>query len=86
MFWIRPLEVLDKITAPALLVHGTEDTFVPVDVSRAADQQIRAEHRLVEIEGAQHGFAVHDDPEYANPQSQAWQRLVIETVCDWVTA
>lgn len=86
VFWIRPLDVLDKITAPTLLVHGTEDTFVPVDVSRAADQRIRSEHRLVEIEGAQHGFAVHDDPEYANPQSQAWQRFVIETVCDWVTA
>ncbi|SDG18770.1 hypothetical protein SAMN05216553_10683 [Lentzea fradiae] len=86
VFWIRPLDVLDKITAPTLLVHGTQDTFVPVDVSRQADQQIRGEHRLVEIEGAQHGFAVHDDPEYADPQSQAWQRFVIETVCDWVTA
>lgn len=85
VFWIRPLEVLDKITAPTLLVHGTQDTFVPVDVSRAADQRIRAEHRLVEIEGAQHGFAVHEDPEYANPQSQAWQRFVIETVCEWVS-
>ncbi len=86
VFWIRPQDVLDKITAPTLLVHGTKDTFVPVDVSRAADQQIRSEHRLVEIEGAQHGFAVHDDPEYANPQSQEWQAFVIETVCEWVTA
>jgi alpha-beta hydrolase superfamily lysophospholipase len=86
VFWIRPLDVLDKITAPTLLVHGTQDTFVPVDVSRQADKQLRSEHRLVEVEGAQHGFAVHDDPEYANPRSQAWQRFVIETVCDWVTA
>ena len=86
VFWIRPQDVLDQITAPTLLVHGTEDTFVPVDVSRQADQQIRSEHRLVEIEGAQHGFAVHDDPQYANPQSQAWQRFVIQTVSDWVTA
>lgn len=85
VFWIRPLDVLDKITAPTLLVHGTQDTFVPVDVSRQAGQQLRGEHRLVEIEGAQHGFAVHDDPEYVDPQSQAWQRFVIETVCDWVT-
>ncbi|MGZ3144330.1 alpha/beta hydrolase [Lentzea chajnantorensis] len=86
VFWIRPLDVLDKITAPTLLVHGTQDTFVPVDVSRQADREIRSEHRLVEIEGAQHGFAVHDDPEYAHPQSQEWQAFVIETVCDWVTA
>lgn len=86
VFWIRPLDALDKITAPTLLVHGTKDTFVPVDVSRTADQQIRGEHRLVEIEGAQHGFAVHDDPTYANPQTQVWQRFVIDTVCGWVTA
>ncbi|KOV82529.1 alpha/beta hydrolase [Nocardia sp. NRRL S-836] len=84
VFWIRPLDVLDRITAPTLLVHGTRDTFVPVEVSRRADRQLRGEHRLVEVEGAQHGFAVHDDPAYADPQSQAWQGSVIKTVCDWV--
>ncbi|MGH4007534.1 MAG: hypothetical protein ACRDTH_05095 [Pseudonocardiaceae bacterium] len=25
----------------------------------------------LEIEGAQHGFAVHDDPQYLHPQSQS---------------
>ena len=40
----------------------------------------------MEIEGSQHGFAVHDDPKYLNPQSQAWQALVIETVAEWITA
>jgi uncharacterized protein len=44
------------------------------------------EHKLVEIEGAQHGFAVHDDPKYLNPQSQEWQAFVIRTVADWITA
>lgn len=29
--------------------------------------------KLVEIEGAQHGFAVHDDPKYLNLRSQEWQ-------------
>ncbi|WP_410677125.1 hypothetical protein [Amycolatopsis sp. cmx-4-68] len=31
------------------------------------------------------GFAVHDDPTYANPQSQTWQAEVIQTVHDWLT-
>ena len=31
----------------------------------------------MEIDGAQHGFAVHDDPQYLNPQSQEWQAFVI---------
>lgn len=86
VFWIRPNEVLGSITAPTLIVHGTQDTFVSIDASREAVQQLHADHRLVEIEGAQHGFAVPDDPEYANPQSQEWQAFVIRTVDEWFTA
>ncbi|WP_345016810.1 hypothetical protein [Saccharothrix violaceirubra] len=40
----------------------------------------------MEIDGAQHGFAVHDDPLYLNPRSQAWQAFVIGTVRDWLTS
>jgi uncharacterized protein len=74
------------ITAPTLIVHGTEDTFVPIESSREAMAQFKAEHKLVEIDGAQHGFAVHEDPKYLNPQSQEWQSFVIRTVADWITA
>ncbi|GAB3901282.1 alpha/beta fold hydrolase [Kibdelosporangium lantanae] len=52
VFWIRPNEVLGDITAPTLIVHGTKDTFVSVEASRAAATQLRARHELVEIEGA----------------------------------
>jgi pimeloyl-ACP methyl ester carboxylesterase len=86
VFWFEPLAALSEITAPTLLVHGTRDTFVPVDVSREALPFFRTRHRLVEIEGSQHGFAVHDDPQYLNPQSQEWQAFVIRTVTEWITA
>lgn len=86
VFWIRPLDVVSEITTPTLIVHGTEDTFVPVEGSRQAALRLRAEHRLVEIDGSEHGFAVHNDPQYLNPQSQAWQAFVIRTVVDWITA
>lgn len=85
VFWLQPRTVLPDITVPTLIVHGTEDTFIPVESSREADAQLRCEHKLIELEGAQHGFAVHDDPEYAHPQSQQWQASVIESVCEWVT-
>lgn len=84
-FWIRPVEVLDEIRAPTLIVHGTKDTFVSIEASRAAVGQLRAEHKLVAIESAQHGFAVHDDPQYLDPQSQEWQAFVIRTVVEWIT-
>jgi uncharacterized protein len=85
-FWLAPLSVLGDITAPTLIVHGSKDTFVPIEASRAALPLFTTVHRLVEIEGSQHGFAVHDDPQYLNPQSQEWQAFVIRTVADWLTA
>ncbi|ONH21817.1 alpha/beta hydrolase [Pseudofrankia asymbiotica] len=85
VFWLRPDETISEIAAPTLVVHGTKDTLVPVDSSRAAMAKFTAEHRLVEVEGAQHGFAVHDDPRYVQPQSQVWQAFVIRTVADWLT-
>ncbi|HET9141312.1 alpha/beta hydrolase [Actinophytocola sp.] len=86
VFWLRPDDVIGEITAPTLLVHGTKDTFVPIESSRAAVNLFRTEVRLVEIEGAQHGFAVHEDPQYLNPQSQEWQAEVIRTVSGWLVA
>lgn len=84
VFWLQPHTVLDQIKAPTLIVHGTGDTLVPIDGTRAAVPRFTAPCTLVEIEGAQHGFAVHDDPEYRAPQSQVWQAQVIETVADWL--
>ena len=46
---------------------------------------VSAEHQLMEIDRAQDGFAVHDDPTYANPQSQEWQAFVVQTACGWVS-
>jgi pimeloyl-ACP methyl ester carboxylesterase len=86
VFWFEVLPVLRDIQAPTLVVHGTKDTFVPIDASREAMTLFQAEHQLVEIEGSQHGFAVHDDPQYRNPQSQEWQVFVIRTVVNWITA
>jgi len=86
VFWLQPHTVLGEITVPTLVVHGTKDTFIPVDSSRAAAAQLQVEHKLVEIEGAQHGIAVHDDPTYADPQSQEWQAFTIRTIAEWVTA
>lgn len=85
VFWLESHLVLGEIAAPTLIAHGTKDTFVPVESSRAADSKLQVEHKLVEIEGAQHGFAVHDDPQYLNPQSQEWQAFVIRTVTEWIT-
>lgn len=84
VFYLRPELALKDITAPTLIVHGTGDTFIPVESSRTHIRQIPAETVLLEIDGAQHGFAVHDDPGYRDPQSQKWQAEVIDAVTAWL--
>ncbi|MBM9506495.1 alpha/beta hydrolase [Actinacidiphila acididurans] len=84
VFWLRTHEALGEVRAPTLIVHGTKDTFVPVDASRAAVSQFSGPCRLIEIDGAQHGFAVHDDPQYREPQSQEWQAFVIRTTAEFL--
>ncbi|MFK4107298.1 alpha/beta hydrolase [Streptomyces sp. NPDC002176] len=84
VFWLKPHEVLEEVQAPTLIVHGTADTLVPFESSRDAVPRFTAPVRLVPVEGAQHGFAVHDDPQYREPKSQEYQAFVIRTVTEWI--
>jgi hypothetical protein len=34
--------------------------------------------------GAQHGIAVHDDPQYPDPQTQSWRAGAIEDFATWL--
>jgi pimeloyl-ACP methyl ester carboxylesterase len=85
VFWLRPDDVVGDIETPTLVVHGTKDTLVPIELTKAVLPRFGVTPTFVHIEGAQHGFAVHDDPQYLNPQSQAWQAFVIETVTEWLS-
>lgn len=84
-FWFDVAGAIPRITAPTLLVHGTADTLVPFETTVAALPGFTAPHEFVPIEGAQHGFAVHDDPRYLQPQSMRWQEFVIGEVARWLT-
>ena len=77
---------LGKVVTPTLIVHGTRDTFIPIESSRAAVAEIAGGAELIEIDGAQHGIAVHDDPQYLDPRTQEWQAFAIRTVADWLAA
>jgi pimeloyl-ACP methyl ester carboxylesterase len=84
VFHIRPLLALPEVGAPTLIVHGTGDTFVPVQSSRDVIGRLSVDAKLIEVDGAQHGFAVHDDPGYLEPQTQVWQASVIRSVTEWI--
>ncbi|WP_407841417.1 alpha/beta hydrolase [Streptomyces sp. DSM 116496] len=85
VFFLDPEVYLRAVHAPVLLVHGTRDTFVPVESSRRYLPLFAGPAELLELDGAQHGFAVHEDPGYADPQTQLWQAQVIDRVAGFLT-
>jgi len=84
VFYLRPDRIFSKIHTPTLILHGTQDTFIPVQSSRDRITEIPAPRRLIEISGAQHGIAVHDDPKYLDPQTQIWQAGAIDDIGAWL--
>lgn len=84
LFWLHPDEEIRELRAPTLILHGTGDTFVPIESSREHAARIPGEVQLLEVDGAQHGIAVHDDPGYLDPQTQAWQAEAITEIAGWV--
>ncbi|MEV7183378.1 alpha/beta fold hydrolase [Kitasatospora sp. NPDC093102] len=86
VFHLNPERLCAEVRSPVLIVHGTKDTFVDVELSRRFATLFGAGAELYELDGAQHGFAVHDDPAYAHPQSQAWQREVIAKVTEFLSS
>ena len=84
VFYLRPDQAVGEISIPTLVLHGTGDTFIPVQSSRDLVSCIGAHARLIEIDGAQHGIAVHDDPQYLDPQTQSWQAAAIRSIADWL--
>ncbi|MET8626779.1 alpha/beta fold hydrolase [Kitasatospora sp. NPDC004669] len=86
VFYLDTPAILAAVRAPVLIVHGTKDTFVPVESTYRHRPMFGGPTELLELDGAQHGFAVRDDPGYLDPQSQAWQRQVIDRVRGFLAA
>jgi pimeloyl-ACP methyl ester carboxylesterase len=85
VFYSELNRALMQVITPTLLIHGSKDTFVPVESSRAASTYLAGETKFIELDGAEHGFAVPNDPRYRDPQTRKWQAFVIESIAQWVT-
>ena len=46
------------MTVPTLLLHGTDDQIVPIDIASRKSVNILPASTLVEIDGAPHGMCV----------------------------
>lgn len=58
---------------------------MPVESTRRHARVLPGPVDVLELNGAQHGFAVHDDPGYTDPQPQVWPAQAIEQVGAFLT-
>ena len=54
----RPLDLAARITRPALVVHGTDDTLIPIRDARRLAQAFPRPATFIEVPGAGHGDVV----------------------------
>ena len=52
-----PIEAIEKINIPIVFVHGTNDDFVPFEMSKSMFDKFSGQKILIAIDGAGHGLA-----------------------------
>ena len=83
LFHVHPYLLMSSITVPTLTIHGTEDNMVPYEVARSY-HQVSAPSEFLSIEGADHGFTVHGDEDYSDPQTRVWQQTAFDATVRWI--
>jgi len=58
-----PIEAMKRCKIPVIFIHGDNDDFVPVEMSREMYEVCSSPKKLVEIKGAGHGLAFPVDKE-----------------------
>jgi pimeloyl-ACP methyl ester carboxylesterase len=48
-----------SITTPVVTIHGSADTIIPLSDAQETDKLITGSHRLIVVEGADHGYKRH---------------------------
>lgn len=64
---VEPYDLVEGVTVPMLVLHGTEDERAPMADMRRMEARMRALGKLCELkvyDGARHGFAVRTHPGY----------------------
>lgn len=69
------LEALETNHLPVLLIHGTDDTFVPVEMTYENYKACSGPKKLLIVPGADHGMSYYVDPAlYVKTVEEFWQQ------------
>lgn len=68
------LQALSRCRVPVLFVHGTDDRFVPIDMTYENYKACKAPKRLFVVPGAEHGMSYLVDPQgYESAVKAFWK-------------
>lgn len=71
---VSTVEAMKKCTVPVLFIHGTADSFVPVEMTYENYEACAAPKQLLIVPGAGHGLSYcHDPIRYRQSLLQFWQ-------------
>ncbi|MFC4857059.1 alpha/beta hydrolase [Actinophytocola glycyrrhizae] len=85
VFWLRPDEVFRDLVAPTMLIHGSADPTIPLASSEKAAADLTAEHELVVLDGAGHGFSPAGDSPAEVAKSREWTAAAVAVATRWLT-
>ncbi len=80
---VRPADVMPKIAASTLTIHGTDDSMVSFHTARE-NFQTAGYSKFIPVEGADHGFVVPGDETLQAPQTAEYRKNVIRSTVEWV--
>lgn len=73
---VSTVVAMKKCRVPVLFVHGSDDAFVPVEMTYENYKACAAPKRLFIVPGAEHGMSYHiDRPGYQNALRQFWNEF-----------
>lgn len=75
-FCCSTVDAMQKTHVPVMLVHGTDDHFVPVEMTYENYHACNAPKRLLVVQGADHGMSYLTDPTgYETAVKQFWREF-----------
>lgn len=70
------LDAMRACTVPVLFVHGTEDKFVPIEMTYENYKACSAPKRLAVVPEAEHGMSYFTDPKrYESALREFWEEF-----------
>jgi carboxymethylenebutenolidase len=70
---VQPYDLVEGVSVPTLVLHGTEDEQAPLEGMRRMEARMRAlgkDCAFTYYDGARHGFAVRTHPGYDEPTAK----------------